>query len=445
MKVPVSVLFLACFLVSFTIPRHVDNDDKDMTIPNIPVKTEIKKEGNNFQLYVDGKPFYIKGAGLEYGDVEKLAEHGGNSFKTWTTNNGRETGMQVLDRAYKNGLYVTMGLAVTGERHGFDYNDPVKVAEQFERIKKEVLEHKDHPALIIWAIGNELNLHSSNPKVWDAVNQISEFIHEVDPNHLTTTTIAGVNEDVVNEIKQRVPDIDLLSVQMYADIVNLPRYIKEIGWDKAYMVTEWGATGHWEVGLTPWSAPIENHSSTKADFYLERYNAAIGPYKNQCIGSYVFLWGQKQERTPTWYGMFLESGEKTESVDVMHYLWNGNWPENRCPRIEDFRLDGKTAHDRVYLKKGQFYTAEVKINDPDGDNITYIWDIKPESTDLGVGGDYEKTPRSVAGLLSRAKENTISIKPPKKPGAYRLFVYAYDGNGNAAHANIPFYIKDKKY
>ena len=170
--------------------------------------------------------------------------------------------------------------------------------------------YKDHPALIIWAIGNELNHHATNPKVWDAVNKISKYIHEVDQNHLTTTTLAGIHKGLVDDIKERASDIDLLSVQFYADIVNLPKYIIETGWEGAYMVTEWGATGHWEIGKTAWDKPIENNSSVKADLYLERFNTAIEPYKDQCVGSYVFLWGQKQERTPTWYGMFCQMGKK---------------------------------------------------------------------------------------------------------------------------------------
>jgi len=29
---------------------------------------------------------------------------------------------------------------------------------------------------------------------------------------------------------------------------------------------------------------------------------------------------------------------------------------------------------------------------------------------------------------------------PRRPGAYRLFVYVHDGDGSAGHANIPFYV-----
>ena len=101
--------------------------------------------------------------------------------------------------------------------------------------------------MLLWGIGNELNLNAKNPKVWDAVNEISKMIHQVDPNHPTMTMLAGIGQDTANYIKTRAPDLDVLGIQMYADIVNLPRYLKEPGWTGPYIVTEWGATGHWEV------------------------------------------------------------------------------------------------------------------------------------------------------------------------------------------------------
>lgn len=404
-----------------------------------PTEAEIQKEGDKYLLLVNGESFYIKGAGLEFGNIAKLAEHGGNSFRTWRTDNGQRTGKEVLDEAYEHGLYVTMGLDIERERHGFDYNNKAAVAVQFERIKAEVMELKDHPALIIWAIGNELNLRATNPKVWDAVNDISKMIHEVDPNHLTTTTLAGIGQDLVVEIKERAFDLDLLSIQMYGDIVNLPKYIVETGWDGPYMVTEWGATGHWEVGTTKWKAPIENTSTVKANAYLDRYRIAIESQENQCVGSYVFLWGQKQERTPTWYGIFMEDGNETESVDVMHYIWNDAWPSNRTPQLSAFKLDNKEATDDIYLKAGRKYDAFVTINDSDGDPINYVWDIMHESTDLGDGGDFESTPKSLSALV-KAKDVKATVTAPGESGAYRLFIYAHDGQGHTAHANIPFYV-----
>lgn len=406
-----------------------------------PAKVVVQFESGAHRLLVNGKPFYVKGAGCEFGSPEKLAAHGGNSFRTWRTENGKASGKEVLDRAQRNGLYVTMGLDVARERHGFDYNDKAAVARQLATLKAEVLKYKDHPALLAWSIGNELNLNASNPKVWDAVNDISKMIHEVDPNHPTMTALAGIGKDLITQIKTRAPDLDLIGIQMYADIVNLPRYLRESQWDGPYIVTEWGATGHWEVGKTQWGAPIENDSSTKADLYKARYKAVIEKDTAHCLGSYVFLWEQKQERTPTWYGMFLDSGEETETVDVMHTIWNGAPPTNCSPRIAMAQLDGKAANANIRLKPGQEYTARANVSDPDGDPILYKWEVLHESTDLKTGGDFETRPESVAAVLKDPTKAEVSMKAPEKSGAYRLFVYAYDGKGHAAHANIPFFVE----
>jgi hypothetical protein len=421
--------------------------DGVMVREQTPTHAEIRHEDGRYQLYLNSEPFHIKGAGLEFGDVERLAAHGGNTFRTWRTDNGRDTGQEVLDRAHRSGLFVTMGLEVARERpgegrgyFGFDYDDEEAVAAQLERLRAEVEKYKDHPALIIWGIGNELNLGATNPRVWDAVNGISRMIHEIDPNHLTTTMLAGVSPELVHELKTRAPDLDLLSVQMYAGIAELPRRMAESGWDGPYMVTEWGATGHWEVQLTPWGAPIENTSSVKADSYLERYQTAIASDTTQLLGSYVFLWGQKQERTPTWYGLFLPTGEATETVDVMHYVWNGEWPDNRSPRLESAKLDGRTAYDGIYLDAGLSYPAEVVSTDPDGDELTYLWEVREESGATTEGGDDEEEPRLITGVIDQSASPRITLTAPQQPGAYRLFVYVFDGRGSAAHANIPFYV-----
>ena len=421
--------------------------------PNVsaepPGYGEIRHEDGRYQLYIGGEPFFIKGAGLEFGDVERLAAHGGNSFRTWRTDNGRDTGHEVLDRAQRNGLVVTMGLEVARERpgegrgvFGFDYDDEAAVAAQLERLRVEVEAYRDHPALVIWGIGNELNLGAENPRVWDAVNGISQMIHEVNPNHLTTTMLAGVSRELVDEIKARAPDLDLLSVQFYADIENLAQRMTDSGWEGPFMVTEWGATGHWEVATTPWGAPIENTSSVKADLYLHRYRTAIEADTTQLLGSYVFLWGQKQERTPTWYGLFLPTGEATEAVDVMHYVWNGEWPENRAPRLEAATLAGRTAYDGITLNPGEPYQAEVISTDPDGDSLRYAWEVREESGATTEGGDDEEEPAVIEGLIDTPDATRISLTAPERPGAYRLFVYVYDGRGSAAHANIPFYVNE---
>lgn len=431
-----SILFAFCFF--FLLSCKNETQQKTETI--LPAKVTLQKVGDKQQIMVNGKPFYIKGAGLEFGNISALAAHGANAFRTWRVDNGQKTGKQILDEAHQNGLMVMMGIEVGRERHGFNYDDSEAVKAQLERIRKEVIELKDHPALLIWGIGNELNLHYSNPKVWDAVNEISKMIHQEDPNHLTTTTLAGISQKEVSLIKEKCPDLDLLSVQMYGDLPNLPKLIKEFGWEKAYIVTEWGATGHWEVPLTSWNAPIEENTTIKANNYLKRYNQGIAADSLQCAGSFVFLWGNKQERTPTWYGIFLEDGSETESVDVMHYVWNGKYPENRSPQVIGFTLNGKTAYDNITIVSNVICKALFEATDPDGDTLTYRYELLYESTDLREGGDAETRPDAVSMNNMTVKGNELQFTAPEA-GKYRLFVYAYDGKGNAATANIPFLVK----
>ena len=431
--------FTALALVTMLQSSVIGVDAAPVPKPGSPAKVEIRNTDGRFQLFVNNQAFSIKGAGVEHGSHEKLAAHGGNSLRTWSTDNGRDTGKQFLDRALSNGLYVAMGLDVDHERRGFDYSDTNRVAKQLAALKAQVMEFKDHPALLLWVVGNELNFEK-NPQVWDAVNDLSKMIHEVDPNHPTTTTLAGFAQGTVNLVKTRAPDLDFICFQMYADIANLPRYLQAAKWDKPYIVSEWGATGHWECGKTAWGAPIENDSTTKADLYERRYKVVIEADQKLCLGSYVFLWGNKQERTPTWYGMFLDSGEATAPVDVMHHTWTGAWPTNRSPRLVGAWLDGKTASQSVRLQSGQTYSAKVEASDPEGDTLTYRWDVMEESTEAKIGGDAESKPAHVEGVIAAPARSEISLKAPAQPGAYRLFAYVFDGEGHAAHVNIPFFV-----
>lgn len=405
------------------------------------VKVRLTKESYGYQLFVDDKPFYVKGAGFEGSDPSSVARYGGNAIRTWRTGDDQITGQQMLDEAHAHGLMVVMGLEVARERHGFDYDDEVAVKQQFEAIKAEVLKYKDHPALLAWGIGNELNLRYTNPKVWDAVNDISIMIKEIDTNHLTTTMLAGAGKNDVRAVIEQCPSLDFLSFQLYGSIVNLPEYIAESGYDGAYLVTEWGVTGHWEVPKTAWGRPIEENSHMKAMAYKDRYEKIIASDAFHCIGSFVFLWGQKQERTPTWYGMFLESGEKKEAVDVMQYVWTGKWPENRAPQLTDFKMNGQHANENIYLKPGAEIKAEVTVSDPNGDSLVYQWEILPEVPldQQSDGGDFEPRPQTM--LLLETINNNYTLAAPEMTGEYRLFVYVFDGYNNAATANIPFYVK----
>ena len=407
-----------------------------------PAKVVLAQQHDKYQLLVNGEPFYIKGAGLEFGSIESLAVHGGNAFRTWRVDNGVMSGREVLDKAHELGLMVCMGLDLGRERRGFDYDDVAAVQQQFDSVKRDVIALKDHPALLMWGIGNELNLHYSNHKVWDAVNDIAAMIHQEDPNHPTTTMLAGAEANDIRQFTQRCPEVDLLSLQLYGKIELIEQYIANSGYSGAYIVSEWGATGHWEVPVTSWDQPLEQSSHEKALAIRQRYQRYILNGPENCIGSFVFLWGQKQERTPTWYGIFLEDGAKTAAVDAMQYVWTGSWPKQRAPILRAMHIEGLVAADDIHLKAGEMYRAQMQIDHHDANGLAFRWVIMGEVDPAlrSEGGDFEPTPAIVATFDNSDVRQDIEFIAPGR-GEYRLYGYASDKQAGTATANIPFRVK----
>ena len=131
----------------------------------------IEKNQNGFELFKNNEPYYIKGAGAK-SNFNEVKKAGANSIRIWSTNN-----KSYLDSAHKYGLTVTLGLWVAQERNGFNYDDEYAVAGQIASLKKDILKLKDHPALLTWGIGNEVDLQYSNFKVWETIEEIAAEYH----------------------------------------------------------------------------------------------------------------------------------------------------------------------------------------------------------------------------------------------------------------------------
>jgi len=109
-----------------------------------PVKTKVVAKDDGFTLVRAGKPYFIKGAGgTNYTD--RLAKYGGNSIRTWDSRNGED----VLSKAYKLGLTVTMGLDVARERPGFNYDDTTAVKKQLENLRQQVRKYQNYQPLLM--------------------------------------------------------------------------------------------------------------------------------------------------------------------------------------------------------------------------------------------------------------------------------------------------------
>ncbi len=397
----------------------------------IPVELRQTKEG--WQLLRRGEPYFIRGAGGD-GSLEQLAAAGANSVRTW----GADGIDSRLDAAHALGLSVTVGIWLGHERHGFDYSDEAQVRKQLEAARQTVLRYKDHPAVLLWGIGNEMEGfgEGDNPAIWKAVNDIAAMVKKLDPFHPTMTVTAELGGGRIDGVQKLCPAIDIHGINSYGGSLSVADRYRAGGATKPYVLTEFGPLGVWEIPKNDWGAPSEPTSTEKAAFYRRSYESGVIGAPGLALGSYVFTWGFKMEATPTWYGMFLPDGAPLGAVDVMTELWSGRPPKNLAPTVKPLVIEGEPR-----LDPGDEVRVRAVIADPEGAAIRVRWLLRRESGEYATGGDFRPVPPEVEGAVLEGRTNGARLRMPKDPGPYRLFLYAYDAAGRAATANVPLLVK----
>jgi hypothetical protein len=397
----------------------------------------IEKRPVGWQLTKNAQPFYIQGA-VGGKRLDMLRACGGNAVRM-------SASRASLDAAHQQQLAVMANLPVRGERNGMDWGDQEQVVEQQRKVLAVVEQLRDHPAVMFWAIGNELDhipgRKTHHPELWLRLNDLARAIKRIDSEHPVLTVVGtGRFEQKVQQIARVCPDFDLLGINCYGDIQSVTGLARQ-HWPKPYVVTEWGPTGHWQVPKTRWRAPLEQSSSEKAQVIRNRYENAILADPANCLGSFVFYWSEKQETTHTWYGLFRD-GLRTESIDVMQHLWTGAWPENRVPTVQRVKVDGFEDPSSIEMQAGGKYRANVEAMDPDSDPLKFAWEIRPEVEipPDSYAGSKEKRASPIEGLIQDPTRQRVAFTAPDSPGPYRIFVTVFDGHEHAAYANLPFYV-----
>jgi hypothetical protein len=393
----------------------------------------LTKTDRGWALQRNGSPYLIRGVGGD-GSKEMLAKLGGNSFRTWSTDNLQ----QKLDEAERLGLSVSVGIWLGHERHGFDYNDADQVAKQYEAVRDAVRQFKDHPAVLIWALGNEMEGPGAgdNAAIWSAINKLATLVKRIDPNHPTMTVIAEIGGDRVRNVHRLCPDIDIIGINSYAGADSLADRYRAGGGTKPYVLTEFGPPGPWEVGKSAWGAPFEPTSSEKALVYRRSYEKAVRDADGLCLGSYAFVWGQKQETTATWFGMLLPDGSRLGAVDKITELWTGTPPRNRCPIIRNLAVDGQCR-----VAPNGVVRAVLTASDPEGDDLNVEWLLQADPLSYGVGGDAESVPPEFPDAIVQTGAKQAEVRLPAAGGGYRLFAFVRDRQGGAATANVPLFVE----
>jgi hypothetical protein len=401
------------------------------------IKVELEKTDAGWRLLRNGKPYEIRGAGgaINEGSMKKLAEFGGNSTRTWGVDDNTPA---LLDAAQKNGLTVVTGIWLEHERLGMDYTNFDDVMRQIELTMSHVKRLKNHPAILVWGIGNEMEgEQGDNPAIWSHIEYLAQLIKAEDPNHPVMTVIAEMGGRKIEAIHKLCPSIDIVGINSYGGAPSLPERYRQLGGTKPYIITEFGPMGTWEVGKNSIDAIDEPTSTAKAEHYRTSFEA----FKNDtqhCLGAYAFLWGNKQEGTETWFGMLTPDGKKTAAVDVMSEFWTGKPPANSSPRIESLTLEGPS-------QVGENATVKVnlKADDPEGQPVHVLWRVREEAASYVTSGDFQETPAALKDAIVKSDGTGAVVKLPETSGVYRIYAFVDDGHDAAATANVSVRVQGK--
>lgn len=402
----------------------------------IPVKV-LQNEDGSWQLLRGGEPYFVKGVGgQKTPDMLRLLKaSGGNSIRTYAAGDNVQ---QILDQAHELGLTVTVGIWMKHSNHGFDYDDPAQVAAQYDRARQEILRYKDHPALLMWCIGNEVDGRSAdNPNMWKATNAIAAAVKELDPRHPTMVGLVAFAPPRLEMIRDLCPDIDILGQngKVGAKAEGIAEQFQKAGLNKPYMLTEYGSLNSRSARKNDFGVKLEETSTEKAKRYRQNQENGILPGKEgMCLGGYAFYWGITDWATAsTWFGTTLPTGEKLGAVDVLTEIWTGHPPANRCPTIASIAFDGSDQ-----VEPGARVRASAEVADPEGSPKLWVkWQLYDSTLRYPGGGDKA---RVVRDAIVQSDGGEVTVQMPNQPGVYRLYAFAYDGEGGAAVANAPILV-----
>lgn len=213
--------------------------------------TVKEQEEVNRALMVDGEPYYIKGicyhpvpkgetkrdfSSLET-DLVLMKEAGINSIRVYEPIKEE----WVLDAIAEAGIKVIIGF-------GYNQNGEYDILSGtfIDYVKK----YKDHPAILMWELGNEYNYHpewfEGDINIWyTALNDGAAKIHEIDQNHPVTTAHGELPDKKTLAL---VPNIDVWGINSYR-WDNPEKIYKEWKWrsDKPMYLSEAGADSYMTI------------------------------------------------------------------------------------------------------------------------------------------------------------------------------------------------------
>ncbi|MCB0841755.1 MAG: glycosyltransferase [Bacteroidetes bacterium] len=411
-----------------------------------PGQVILEKEGNEYYLQVDGKPFYIKGITYNPGhdwrdaysplvrkqletDFKRMADMGANVVRRYKPT---FYDYNILNVARENDLKVLYGFYFDPE---IDYYaDTARVNDTKKRVLHRIESMRGETTILAWGLGNEtwgLLKHHFRPSYLPRVRKaylnmledLAKDIKKIDPDHLIFSALEH-SEDLqvgLTSFHSKVPGLDFISINSYYTprISTLDSIASRYYPNQPYLVSEFGPAGYWAPEYTVTDGReqlVESSSYQKAREYIDNWQNYISPYEGKNLGGVAFCWRDRFEGTATWFGIT----DINNRIKPGYYALKEAWTGEKVPfPIADAYIIPPWEVSNYRLSK--VVTKDYKRRD-----LHYEWYICRETMLERVGS---------VNLQDRGRAALIEL--PGEDSDYRIYVHISDEEGNVVTASTP--------
>lgn len=414
----------------------------------------LLRNNGDFELIVDGQPFYMKGICYNTGhdweegfnplsrkqlkkDFQLINNMGANTIRRYEPS---IYDRNILREAKENNLKVMFGFWFDPK---VDYSKDKGELKGYEKkVLSQIRKYKNDSSIIAWNIGNEtwglLKKHYAQPYLSHVRRSYLEFlddlakkIKEIDPHRPVFSSEEHDNERLIGafyQYKAFAPHIDVLGINSYYEknISQLNELITAAYPGKPYAITEFGPKGYWNKELGDFrddSLLIELSSIDKAAWYKKQWIENIEKHEGSNLGGFAFSWKDRYEGTATWFGITDYKGRLKPTYYFLESAWKGKEKVN--PDFPDISIVGHWYP----LEPGEsIWLSAAIINNYDG-KLNYSWEVYDN-----------KNWRKSKPILNTLEEGQfVEIEVPENPS--RVYVFATDSLGNVISASRPILIK----
>ncbi len=405
----------------------------------------------NFELRVDGKPFYVRGIAYNPGhdwrdgfvpltrrelevDFDRLRAVGANTIRRYGTN---WYDRNILQVAQEKDLKVLFGFWFDQK---LDYVTADRKRAQYRaQVLATVADTRDERAIIGWSLGNEvwglLKHQFAQPYLTevrhahiDFVEELAHEIHALDPQrpvfvaHEHSAQLAGTLADFA----RGAPSIDFTAVNSYYEdrISRLHGLMTQHDASRPYLVSEFGPDGYWETShaqRTTFGAVLEPASPEKIRGYERGWGVHTEPHRGANIGGVAYCWRDRYEETATWFGMTDADGRLKPTGLAVQKMWTGR---ASAPALLVLDLEG--ANSAVTPGSTIRVTAEVQL--PPGAQVAYRWRVGSDNFDF-----------KGAKIVPEKGQPRATITLPRKEGIYRVY-FAVTTAQTTDEMNFPVHV-----